>query len=406
LTTRLTTRTVLGRSALFLTIVGLAACSTGTQQNIVPVSAPAATQLSAHRAPQSARAFAADCSATTGDALCSNIELAGTTIFGPTTPAANVPGFHPADLQAAYKFPSAAAGRGQTIAIVIAASDPNAEADLAVYRSTFGLKPCSVSSGCLAILTTPSYTVAPDKDWAREASTGLDMASAICPNCKLMLYQTPNTKDHLAQGISAAAAAGATVISNSFTLNEHSSMATWQFPSVPVIAAAGDSGFGFVDWPAAATNVIAVGATTLTRASTTARGWTESVWSGTSSGCSAVATKPAWQTNTGCTGRMTADIAAVGDPNTPVGIYDSYQDNGWLQVGGTSVSAPIIAGAYGLAANGATLTGAASIYAHADALFAVTTGSNGTCSVAVMCNAGPGYDGPTGMGTPNGIGAL
>ncbi len=406
----MTTRTVLGRTALFLTIVGLAACSTGTQPITVLAPAPTASlqQDSVHRKPQFLSAFAADCTSVTGSgvALCSNIELASSTTYGPTTPAASVPGFHPADLQAAYRFPSSTAGHGQTIAIVVAGADPNAEADLAVYRSTFNLGACSVASGCLKLLQPQTaIAVTATSDWAREAATGLDMASAICPNCKLMLYQTANTKDYLAQAISNAANAGATVVSNSFTIPERSAMSTWTFPSVPVIAAAGDSAYGAVFWPAAASNVIAVGGTTLTKDSSS-RGWSEAVWSATSSGCSAVAAKPAWQKDAACSGRTIADIAAVGDPNTPVAIYNTYQDSGWERVGGTSVAAPIIAGAYGLAGNGATLTGAASIYSHLSSIFPVTSGSNGSCSAAYLCNGFSGYNGPTGWGTPNGIGAL
>jgi len=404
----LITRTALGRTALLLTIVGLAACSTGAQQTALVAPAPAAQQLAVHRKPQYLKAFAADCSSVTGSGvgLCTNIELASSTTYGPTTPAASVPGFHPADLQSAYRFPSTTAGHGQTIGIVVAGSDPTAEADLAVYRSTFSLGACSVASGCLRIMQPATgATVTASSDWARETATGLDMASAVCPNCKLILYQTANTKDYLAQAIVNVANAGATVVSNSYTIPERSTMSTWTFPRVPVIAAAGNSAYGPVFWPAAASNVIAVGATTLTKAST-GRGWSEAVWSATSSGCSAVAAKPSWQKDAACSGRTIADIAAVGDPNTPVAIYNTSADNGWREVGGTSVAAPIIAGAYGLAANGSSLNGAASIYSSSGALFPVPSGSNGSCSIAYLCDGGWGYSAPAGLGTPNGVGAL
>jgi subtilase family serine protease len=129
-------------------------------------------------------------------------------------------------------------------------------------------------------------------------------------------------------------------------------------------------------------------------------------WSGTASGCSAVAPKPAWQTDKGCTMRTVADVAAVGDPQTPVAVYDSFMDNGWIQMGGTSVSTPIVAGAFALAGNGAKFTGASPLYANANALFGITSGSNGTCTMSYLCTAGSGYNGPAGVGTPDGVAAL
>jgi len=96
-----------------------------------------------------------------------------------------------------------------------------------------------------------------------------------------------------------------------------------------------------------------------------------------------------------------------GGRRRPVAVYDSYQDNGWIQVGGTSFATPIVASDYGLAANGAQLTGAASIYANPGALFAITCGSNGLCLLApYLCNARPGNNGPAGIGSPNGIAAF
>jgi subtilase family serine protease len=400
------------RRIAVLAVFALPACSAGVSSTQVPTaSAGVSTTVSGtQRTVQGSRALAASCAAVTaGDGTCTNIELASSTIYGPTTPAQQVPGLHPADLQAAYHLPSALAGSGQTIAIVITNSDPNAESDLAVYRSTFGLPPCSSASGCFRVIASKDASV--DVDWAREASVDLDMASAVCPNCKLMLYQAKDAKaGNLATAVSAAVAAGATVVSNSYAVAEVSSEnnAMWAHPGVPIVAAAGDQGFGGVKWPAASTNVIAVGATTLVRNSTTARGWTETAWSGTGSGCSAIAAKPAWQTDSGCTMRMVADVAAVGDPATPVAVYDSYQDNGWVEMGGTSVATPIVAGAYALAGNAAqlSLNGASSLYANPGALNAISAGSNGTCTPLYLCTAGDGYSGPVGVGSPNGIAAF
>lgn len=404
-------RSTLQRFAVFA-IFALPACSGGVASTQVPATGKtvANTTSGGHRLPQGSRALAASCTAAaTGSGACTNVELATTTIYGPTTPAQQVPGLHPADLQSAYRLPSALAGSSQTIAVVVANADPNAESDLAVYRSTFGLAPCTSASGCFRVLALKDESG--DVNWAREASIDLDMASAVCPNCKLMLVQSKDAKDgNLASAVSAAVAAGATVVSNSFAVAEVSSEnnAMWAHPGVPIVAAAGDQGYGGANWPAASTNVIAVGATTLVPNSTTARGWTETAWSGTGSGCSAIAVKPAWQTDTGCAKRVVADVAAVGDPQTPVAVYDSYQDNGWVEMGGTSVATPIVAGVYALAGNAAqlNLNGASTLYANPAGLNAIGAGSNGTCSPLYLCTAGSGYSGPAGVGSPNGIAAF
>jgi len=100
-------------------------------------------------------------------------------------------------------------------------------------------------------------------------------------------------------------------------------------------------------------------------------------------------------------------VSAVADPNTGVAVYDTYQSNGWQVYGGTSASAPIVAATYALAGTPLSGTYPASYpYAHPSALYDVTSGSNGTCSPLYLCTARAGYDGPTGLGTPNGITAF
>jgi len=395
----------------------------------------AGNAASAQRSAQAARAFAAntpatsaDCSSSAGSPAagttpivgiiqgvgtvlsvgsCSNVQLAGTAYLA-GTPVLMIPGLQPADLQSAYELPSATAGTGQTIGIVVVHDDPNAEIDLAVYRSTFGLPACSSASGCLRVVAMKSSVLA-DANWSREISTDLDMASAVCPNCKLLLVEasTANETD-LASAVSAAISAGANVVSNSYAIPESKQevASMWSHPGVPIVAAAGDRGFTTANWPAASRTAIAVGATTLTPDATTSRGWRETAWSGTGSGCSTLAAKPSWQTDTGCAGRTVADVAAVGDPATPVAVFDTYLDSGWVRIGGTSVATPIVAGVYGLAANGAQLNAAASLYAHSSGLFPVNGGSNGTCSPIYLCTAGFGYSGPTGLGSPHGIAAF
>jgi len=178
-------------------------------------------------------------------------------------------------------------------------------------------------------------------------------------------------------------------------------------PGVAITASSGDNGYG-VEFPAASQYVTAVGGTTLTRGGGT-RGWTETVWSGAGSGCSAYITKPSWQTNGNCTKRTVADVSAVANPNTGVSVYDSFSyrgASGWLVFGGTSVAAPIIASVYALAGNSSSITYGSYPYSHTSSLFDVTSGSNGSCGGTLLCTAGVGYDGPTGLGTPNGTTAF
>ena len=194
---------------------------------------------------------------------------------------------------------------------------------------------------------------------------------------------------------------GATVVSNSYGGAEDSSTALsetlyYRHPGVLITASSGDSGFG-VSYPASSAYVTAVGGTSLT-AGGGARGWSETAWSGAGSGCSAVITKPSWQHDTGCGTRMVADVAAVADPSTGVAVYDQ---GAWAIYGGTSVASPIVAAIYALTGNGA-VDGSYS-YAHAGSFYDTTWGANGTCTPSYECTAGPGYDGPTGNGSPNGV---
>ncbi len=96
----------------------------------------------------------------------------------------------------------------------------------------------------------------------------------------------------------------------------------------------------------------------------------------------------------------------MADPATGVAVYDSTGSGGWTVYGGTSVSSPLIAGMYAEANNPAP--SAAYLYAagNATGLNDVTTGQNKSSCSSYLCKAGVGYDGPTGMGTPNGVLAL
>ena len=169
----------------------------------------------------------------------------------------------------------------------------------------------------------------------------------------------------------------------------------------------GDHGYR-VEFPASSQYVTAVGGTTLTKSSTS-RGWNETAWHDSGSGCSKYIAKPSWQTDTGCANRTVADVAAVANPSTGVAVYDSYgatRGANWLVFGGTSVAAPIIAGVYALAGNASSTVYGSFPYSNTRSLYDVTTGTNGRCRVRYLCAAGAGYDGPTGLGTPNGTGAF
>jgi subtilase family serine protease len=153
-----------------------------------------------------------------------------------------------------------------------------------------------------------------------------------------------------------------------------------------------------VSFPAASRYVTAVGGTVLSRGGGGSRGWTETTWSGAGSGCSLYESKRTWQKDTGCTNRTVADVSAVA---LNVAVYDTYQEPGWIVVGGTSVSAPVIASVYALAGGKAHY--GSDPYLNPPHLFDITTGSNGSCMPKYLCTAGPGYDGPTGLGTPDGV---
>ncbi len=316
------------------------------------------------------------------------------------------------DLQRAYRLPTTA-GKGQTIAIIDVGDDPKAEADMAVYRAQFGLPPCTTRNGCFKKVNENggSELPPPDPGWAEEESLDLDMVSAACPNCHILLVEASKPAlATLGMGVNAAVRLGARFVSNSYGGGEDATVPSldhsyFEHPGVAITAASGDGGYGVL-YPATSQYVTAVGGTSLKRAAN-ARGWNETAWSGAGSGCAAIGDKPAWQKDTGCARRTVADVSAVADPRTGVAAYDTYQAGGWLVVGGTSASAPIIAGAYALAGTPPPEARTAEVpYAHASALNDIVSGGNGTCTPAYLCTAGPGYDGPTGLGTPNGVAAF
>src|SRR6266536_3955635 len=327
-------------------------------------------------------------------------------------------GFGAPDLQGAYALPSATAGTGQTVAIIDAFDAPTAEADLAVYRAQYGLPACTTANGCFRKVNQDGLDgplPAPEPGWASEIALDIQMVSAVCPNCKILLVESNNNQDNgLFIAINTAVRLGAKFVSLSWGKDEEPTDQNFDdpylnHPGVVITASSGDTGY-HNEFPAGSRYVTSVGGTSLTRGGG-GRGWTETAWRGAGSGCSDFEAKPSFQTDPECPRRAYADVSAVADPQTGVAVYNTFppagRPPGWDVYGGTSASAPMIASIYALA--GTPTPGTypnAYPYSSAFQLNDVTSGSNGSCNGSYLCTAKPGYDGPTGLGTPNGVAAF
>ena len=336
------------------------------------------------------------------------------------TPAVDGPpstALGPQQIQSAYDLPSA--GAGETVAIVDAYGYATAEADLGVFRSYYGLPACTTANGCFKKVDENGGTNYPSEDsgWSIETALDLDAVSSACPKCNILLVEADSDDvSDLGQAVDTAASLGATAISNSYGGDEDPSELSldsyYDHPGIAVTVSAGDSGYG-ASFPAVSPYVTSIGGTTLTQDSSSPRGWDETVWNdengGTGSGCSAYEPQPAFQKglSTDCAdNRADNDVSADAAPATGLGIYNSTAVGGWAQYGGTSLSSPLVAAMYALA--GTPTPGTyPNTYPYADpsALNDVTSGENGDCG-DVLCQAGTGWDGPTGLGTPNGVRAL
>ncbi len=298
-----------------------------------------------------------------------------------------VPGLHPADLQARYALPARSGG---TVAIVDAYDDPLAESDLNVYRGIFGMSACTSSNGCFKKVDQNGGSAIPatNNAWTQEISLDLDMVSAACPSCTILLIEAKSASiADLAAAVDTAAKLGARAISNSYYAVEWSSEKAedvhYFHQGIPVVASSGDQPYPY--YPAASPNVVSVGGTTLLQSGSS---FSETGWKYGGRGCSKFEARPSWQNGlTSCTTRAAVDIAAEADPATGVAMYDS-QAGGWLVAGGTSIGSPLVAAAYALAANGAPVSYA---YAHASAFHLLSTSR---------------FDSATGLGSPNGLGGL
>ena len=222
-------------------------------------------------------------------------------------------GYGPAQFHGGYSLPNTAAGT-PTIAIVDAFDDPSIRSDLSTYSQTEGIPDLPTCSGVgdpsACFIKVNQNGVAgsyPRKDagWALEISLDVEIAHAICQNCKILLVEaSSNSFANLATAEDTAAALGAAAISNSYGGSEFSSETSsaydghFNHPGIAITVSSGDNGFG-VEYPAASQYVTAVGGTSLNLDSSNNR-TSEAVWSGAGSGCSAYEPKPSWQTDSGC----------------------------------------------------------------------------------------------------------
>jgi len=329
-------------------------------------------------------------------------------------------GYGPVSLRAAYSIGDIGVpdqGSGQTIALVDAYGDPTAEADLATFSTKFGLPPCATANGCFKLVYAGGAEPPADTSgWSNETAIDTQWAHAMAPAAAIMLVeaQSNSLKDLLA-AVDTAVQHGATVVSMSWIGSEgpSESQADTHFnvTGVTFVAASGDDGHG-VGYPAASPFVVAVGGTVL--AVNTNGSWaSETAWSGSGGGASQFETEPSYQTGVQTTGkRGVPDVAYDGDPSTGVPSYNSNACGacltGWTQWGGTSIGTPQWAALFAIAnslrvkAGKTTLTQPQFVlYPAGEAGYHdITSGSNGACGS--QCQAGPGYDFVTGLGSPIG----
>jgi subtilase family serine protease len=382
------------------------------------VSALAAGVPTASAAPAARLHPAKVCKAVAakGEATCHAVKLVNDK---GVSPAATVPpssGLDPTELESAYNLTGLTSG-GRTVAIVDAYGYTNLERDLNTYRSKWGMTACTTANGCLRIIDQNGGSSLPRMDigWAQEQALDVQAVSAACPDCKIVMVQakTPSFANLGAAVNTAAKQAGVVAISNSYGGSDAPDSTYGKYynhPGIAVTASTGDDGYQGGSYPASSSYVTAVGGTSLVAGGTTSRGWTETVWNGAGSGCSTynTALAAAGSFATGCGKRAMADVSAAADPNKGgLAVYypTSKTASTWGQIGGTSESSPIIAAVYALSGNTAGYANAIP-YAHTGSLFDITSGSNGSCPTTQWCTARVGWDGPTGLGTPNGAGAF
>lgn len=327
-------------------------------------------------------------------------------------------GLTPKDIRAAYHLPaSKKKDKKQTIAIVDAYDNARVEQDLATYRKVFHLPKCTTANHCFRKVDQRGGKRYPEGDpfgWAVEIALDVEAVSAACPRCRILLVEADEPSiESIGAAVNTAVRLGATVVSNSYGGDEFAGMTAvgrryYTHPKVAIVASSGDYGFTAASFPAVLKTTWAVGGTLLRK--TKKHHWTEDAWNGSGSGCSAYIAKPSVQKDKHCSMRTVADVSAAAySRDGGLAIYDTYglgPDNGWLVVGGTSLSAPLISGMIGLRGNAATAAQPSYAYHHRSGLRDVVGGTNGSCGRDYLCTGVKGYDAPTGLGSPRGLKSL
>ncbi len=327
-------------------------------------------------------------------------------------------GYSPAQIRHAYGIDLISnQGEGQIIGIVDGYDYPNAEADLGVFTSTYGLPACTQANGCLTIVY-PGGVPKTNRGWTGETSLDLQWAHAIAPAAKIVLVLAENGQTStLLKAVPVAVQHGATVVNMSWgTLHEFPGEQQYDSmifgnPAVTYFNASGDDGNNLFGYPAASTLVVGAGGTSL-QLDSSGTILSETAWSGSGGGESLYEAEPSYQIGAQSSGqRGVPDVAWDSDPRTGVAVYDS-EDGNWAEVGGTSASSPqwcgLTAIANSLRAQESKGTIGANflptVYANPLAFHDITSGSNGKCGI--ICTAGPGYDFVTGLGSANGPAVL
>ena len=370
---------------------------------------------------------------TTGRVRCTAMVAVAPSgkVLSAVRPAALPSGLTPAQLHKAYNLPTKTAVPA-TVAVVDAFDYSSAYSDLTRYSTTFGLPvlpQCSqtVTASCFQKVNLGAATNSAVKRH-RDVEIALDIEAihAVCQNCKIVLVEAKS----LGLGTFAAAERRANqlagIVSNSWGIGVDGGLGSpvdsaFNYPGHAILASSGDDGYA-PSYPAILNTVISVGGTTLHLKSDGSYE-SERTWSGTGSGCATgkvdgVRTvaplsfqrqAPGFST-AGCPAgiRGDNDIAAVADPSTGMAVYANGVK--WIRAGGTSLSAPLVAAMYALGGEvGSVKRPSQFLYAHlgTSAFRDVTAGSNepwtGCDGVPARCTARPGYDLPTGVGTPNGL---
>jgi subtilase family serine protease len=305
----------------------------------------------------------------------------------------NVSGWAPADFQARYKLPSGSKGSGQIVAIVDAYDNPNVASDLAKYRSQFNLGTASFTK-YNQMGQTGNYPPG-NQNWGIEEDLDVEMVSGSCPNCTIYLIEAnSNSTSDLETAEDEAVKLGAHIVSNSWGCPGSVSCVKkshFDTKGVEYLASSGDGGYG-VQGPAALASVAAIGGTVLSKSGSQ---YSERIWSGSGGGCATGIRKPKWQHDSVCAGRAMGDASAVA---WNVAEYDSYGYGGWVTIGGTSISAPLLAGVFGLAGNASKQIGGRTFWRNKRHGYMYDV-----CGSSCLFKT---YSYGGGWGSPNGIGAF